>query len=92
MKSRNHPRPRTTVRANGRRIPGRQAANLDIRDLAEAESLIGELEIVREALAHPEAVNVSEGDAAYMLQRINDVEPLIRGAIQDWDEVVSISL
>jgi len=65
---------------------------LDIRDRAKAESLVRELEIVRTALAQPDAVCVSEGDAAYMLQRISEVEPLIRGAIQDWDDVVNISL
>ena len=65
---------------------------LDIRNRVDAEKLVDELEIVREALAHPEAVSISEGDAAYMLQRISDVVPLIRGAIRDWDDVVNISL
>jgi hypothetical protein len=58
----------------------------------DAEQLVRELEIVRDALAHPEAVSVSERDAFCMLQRISDVEPLIRGAIKDWDDVVNISL
>src|SRR5258705_12877354 len=57
---------------------------LDIQDQATAKSLVRELEIVRSALAQPAAVSISDGDAAYMLQRIRDVEPLIRGAIQDW--------
>src|SRR6185369_16733281 len=64
---------------------------LDIRERADAENFVCELEIVREALAHPEAVSISERDASYMLQRINDVAPLIRGAIKDWDDVVKIS-
>lgn len=65
---------------------------LVIKDRASAESLIRELNTVRAALGHPEAVGVSEGDAAYMLQRISEVEPLIRGAIQEWDDVIDISL
>jgi hypothetical protein len=65
---------------------------LDIRDQATALSLLRELEIVRSALVQPAAVSISESDAVYMLQRISDVEPLIRGAIQDWDDVVNISL
>ena len=65
---------------------------LDIRDRADAEKLVRELQIVREALANPEAVSISEGDAAYMLQRISDVLPLIQRAIKDWDDVVDISL
>jgi len=65
---------------------------LDIRDRAAAESFVRELEIVRSALTDPSAVGISERDAAYMLQRISDVEPLLLGAIQDWDDVVNISL
>ena len=65
---------------------------LDIRDRATAERLVRELETVRTALARPDAVFVSEGDAAYMLQRIGEVEPLIRGAIENWDDVANLSL
>src|SRR5262249_55803930 len=65
---------------------------LDIRERAEAERLVRELETVRQALAHPEAVDISEGDAAYMVQRISEVEPLIRETIENWEDVVSVSL
>ena len=65
---------------------------LDIRDRAAAENLVRELETVRNALAKPEAACISQGDAAYMLKRISEVEPLIRTAIKDWDSVDSLSL
>jgi len=65
---------------------------LDIRDRLEAEALIHELGIAREALARPEAAGISDQDAAYMRKRIDQVEPLIQGAIRDWDYVESISL
>lgn len=65
---------------------------LDIKDRREAEALISEFEVVRKALAEQEAVCISKGDAEYMLKRIREVEPLIRVAIEDWDDVESISL
>jgi hypothetical protein len=65
---------------------------LDIRDRLEAEALVHELGIAREALARPEAVGISDQDAAYMRKRIGEVEPLIQAAIRDWDYVESISL
>jgi len=70
----------------------RQLECLDIRDRATAERFVRELETVRTALAQPDVVCISEGDAAYMLQRISEVEPSIRRAIEDWDDVVNISL
>jgi len=65
---------------------------LDIRERPEAEALVHELEVARQALARPEAVDIAEQDAAYMLKRIPQVEPLIQQAIRDWDYVESISL
>jgi hypothetical protein len=65
---------------------------LDIRDRLEAEALVRELGVARQALGRPEAAGISEPDAAYMLKRIDQVEPLIRRAIGDWDDVESISL
>ena len=69
-----------------------QLETLDIRERLEAEALIHELGVAREALARPEAVGISDQDAAYMRKRIDQVEPLIQGAIRDWDCVDSISL
>ena len=65
---------------------------LDITKRSDAEQLIRELEVVRSALLHPEDVIVSEEDAAYMLKRIGEVEPLIRKAIDEWADVESVSL
>ncbi|SRR6266568_2420143 len=69
-----------------------QLETLDIKNRAEAETLVHELGAVRKALATPEAVCISDKDAAYMLKRIGEVEPLILGAIREWDNVDSISL
>ena len=65
---------------------------LDIRDRVEAEALIREIGIACEALTRPAALDISEGDAAYMLKRMDQIEPLIRDAVRDWDYVDSISL
>ena len=65
---------------------------LEIRDLANAKALLREFEIVRQALAQPEAVFVSQNDADYMLKRISEVEPSIQTAIEEWEQVDSISL
>jgi hypothetical protein len=65
---------------------------LDITQRSEAEQLVCELEIVRGALIHPEVLGILDEDAAYMLRRIGEIEPLIRAAIQDWDAVKNISL
>jgi hypothetical protein len=65
---------------------------LEIKERQEAERLIGELEIVRETLQHPEDVSISPDDAAYMLRRISEVEPMIRGAVQEWSYVDYLSL
>jgi|ERR1043166_3881059 hypothetical protein len=65
---------------------------LFIRDQEQAESLLRELEVVRNALQDPENVGVSREDAAYMLLRISEVEPLIRGALKEWSCVDQLSL
>ena len=65
---------------------------LSIRERDQAENLLRELEAVRDALRNPDGVSISRDDAAYMLQRISEVEPLIRGAVQDWSHVDHLSL
>jgi hypothetical protein len=65
---------------------------LDIRDRVEAEALVQEFGIAREALTRPAALDITEQDAAYMLKRLGEVEPLIRDAVRDWDYVDNISL
>ena len=65
---------------------------LDIKDRCEAECLIHELEVVRGVLQEPDNVGISRGDAAYMLRRISEVEPLIKAAIQEWNHVDYLSL
>jgi hypothetical protein len=62
---------------------------LDIRDKVEAEALVQELGIAREALTRPAAVDIEQ---VYMLKRIDQVVPLIQDAVRDWDYVDSISL
>jgi hypothetical protein len=65
---------------------------LELTRRADAEQLVRELGIVRDALLRPEVLGISEEDAAYILKRIGEVVPLVRGAIQEWDDVDSISL
>jgi hypothetical protein len=65
---------------------------LDITERLEAEALVHEIGVARQALDRPETVGICEQDAAYMLKRIGQVEPLIQQAIRDWDYVESISL
>jgi hypothetical protein len=65
---------------------------LDIRDRVEAEALVRELGIAREALTTPAALDIAQEEADYMLKRIDQVVPLIRDAIRDWDYVDCISL
>ena len=65
---------------------------LSIRDQEQAERLLRELEVVRGALQDPDKVSVSQEDAVYMLQRISEVEPLIRGAVKEWGRVDHLSL
>lgn len=69
-----------------------QLETLDITERSDAEQLMREFEVARSALLRPEVVSISEDDATYMLKRMSELEPLIRGAIQEWDDVDSISL
>ena len=65
---------------------------LDIRDKVEAEALVRELGIAREALTRPAAVDIAQEEANYMVLRIDQVVPSIQDAIRDWDHVDHISL
>ena len=58
----------------------------------EAESILREFEVVRGALGQPDHGGISQGDAAYMLRRLSEVEPLIMEAVQEWDHVDHLSL
>ena len=65
---------------------------LEIREQQEAESLLGELETVRNALESSDQDGISRDEAAYMLRRIGEVEPLIREAVREWKGVESLSM
>jgi hypothetical protein len=65
---------------------------LTIRERQEAENLLGELEVVRNALESSDHEGISPDEAAYMLKRIEEVDPLIREALEDWGKVSSLSL
>ena len=65
---------------------------LIVKNRNDAEQLMAEFEAVKLALKTPENAGILSGDAPYMLQRIGEVEPLIREAIRDWESVDHISL
>jgi hypothetical protein len=65
---------------------------LEIREQQEAESLLRELAVVREALKGEDQDGISRDEAAYMLRRIDEVEPLIQEALREWGGVESSSM
>ena len=65
---------------------------LEIREQQEAESLLRELEVVKNALEGSDHEGISPDEAAYMLRRIEEVEPLIQEAVREWNGVESLSM
>ena len=60
-----------------------------ITDIDDAQCLYNELQTVKKYL---QSTSQYEPHKAYMIQRIDEVSPLILGAIEEWDNVRELSL